>query len=40
MSIAINVVKVQSEDLATPSSLRKDRAKKYVGDFQSWVRAP
>jgi len=40
ISIAINVVKVQSEDLATPSSLRKDRAKKYVGDSEWWLRAP
>jgi len=33
------VVKVKGEDPATPGCLREDRARRYVGDSQSWVRA-
>jgi len=37
--IACYVVKVDGEDLATPGSLRGHRARRYVGNFRSWVRS-
>ena len=40
---ASDIVKVGGEvegDLATPGCLREDRARRYVGDSQSWVRLP
>jgi len=40
---AKDIVKVGGEvegDLATPGCLREDRARRYVGDSQSWVRLP
>jgi len=33
-------VKVEGEDPPTPGCLREDMMRRYVGDSQSWVRAP
>jgi len=40
IGIAIDVVKVKGEDPASPGCLREDKARRYVGDSQSFLRAP
>ena len=40
IGIASDTVKVQGEYPTTPASRGEDRARRYVGDSQSWVRAP
>jgi len=39
-SIASKGVKVEGEDPTSQGCLREARVRRYVGDSQSWVRAP